>query len=113
MTGEDGRRRRSRQIVAVILLLCSLAPSLTCFSWQGLRKKAKQNKVVSEATEMEGRTGSILFNGTEINSQSGSPFVAAMGNDKLLHVDLAQSDGTGKTQLLRSFYFDILYSSVA
>lgn len=111
MAGEAGRRHRSCQTVAVLLLLFSLAPGLTCFSWRGLSKKAKQNKVVSEATMMEGRTGSILFNGKQLNSQSGSPSIAATGNDELLHVDLDQSDSTGKTWLLRFCYFDILNAS--
>ena len=96
MAGEDGRRCRSPQTVAVLLLLCSLFPSLHCFRWQGLVKKARQNRVVGEAMVMDERTGSILFNGKELNSQPGSPFAAATENEEVLHVDLAQSDGTGK-----------------
>ncbi|CAK6969462.1 Hypothetical predicted protein [Scomber scombrus] len=98
MAGEDGRRCTSRQTVAVILLLCSLVPSLDCFRWQGLVKKAKQNRVVGEAIVMDERTGSILFNGKELNSQPVSPFVAATENEEVLHVDLAQSDGTGLSE---------------
>lgn len=92
MAGDDGRGRRSRQTVAVVLILCCLASSLTCFRLGGLSKKVNQDRVVSEATVMEVRTGSILFNGKELDSQSGS----ATGNDGLLHIE---SDGTGKIWL--------------
>ena len=90
MAGDDGRRRRSRQAAAVVLVLCALAQSLTCFSLQGLREKVKQDEVVNEATAMDSRTESILSNG------KGSASAAATGNDGLLHTDLNQSDGTGK-----------------
>lgn len=104
MAGEDGRGRRLHETVAVILVLCFLAPSLTCFSLRGLSKNVIQDKVVSEATVMEVRTGSILFNGKELDSldpldQSGSASAAATGNDGLLHIESDQSDGRGKIWL--------------
>ncbi|XP_044076368.1 uncharacterized protein LOC122887334 [Siniperca chuatsi] len=95
MAGENGRGHRSRQNVAVLLVLCALAPSLTCFSLRGLSKRVKQGKVVDEATVTDIRTGSILFDGKELNSRSGSASAAATGKDELLHVESDQSDGTG------------------
>lgn len=94
MAGEDGRGRRSRPSVAVILVLCALAQSLTCFSLQGLSKNVKQDKLTNEATVMEVRTGSILFNGKVLDSHSSSS-AAAVGNDVLLKMELAQSDDKG------------------
>ncbi|XP_035526007.1 adhesive plaque matrix protein-like [Morone saxatilis] len=79
--------------VAVILVLCSLVVSLTCFSLRGLSRK--QDKVVIEAAVMEVRRGSILFNGKEFDSQSGSFSAAATENDGLLHTLTWINDGTG------------------
>lgn len=93
MAGEDGWCCRSPQAVAVILLLYSLAPSLTCFSLRGLSKNAKQDKVVDEAAV---RTGTVLFNGKELNSGSGSASAAAPRNNGLPHVDSDQSEGADK-----------------
>ncbi|XP_040911549.1 adhesive plaque matrix protein-like [Toxotes jaculatrix] len=90
MAGEDGRR--SRQTVAVILVLCSLASSLTCFILRGPRNKVQQDKVVSEAAVMEEKTGSIIFDEKVLNSESGS--ASAAGNDGFPHVDLDQSGDT-------------------
>lgn len=95
MAGDEERRCRLQQSVVVILLLFSLAPSLTCFSLRGLRKKVQQEKLVNEAAVMEVRTGRILFNGKELNFQSWSSSVATKDNG-LAHVDSPQSDGTGK-----------------
>ncbi|XP_034468954.1 uncharacterized protein LOC117777946 [Hippoglossus hippoglossus] len=95
MAGEDGWRCRSLQTVAVLLLLCTLAPSLTCFSLWGLSRNDQQDKVVSEASAVEIRTGSILFNGKELNSESGSPSAAATNDDGLPHVVTDQPEGSG------------------
>lgn len=97
MAGENERKRRSCQTVAVILILCSLVPSLTCFSLRWFSKKAPQDKEVSEAAVMEVRPGNILFNGRELSSESGS--VPGGLNDGLLHVDLDQMGDTGKVLL--------------
>ncbi|XP_018532225.1 uncharacterized protein LOC108883498 isoform X2 [Lates calcarifer] len=95
MEGDDGRSRRLCQTVAVILLLCSLLQSVTCFSLEGPRKTVQQDKVVGEAAVMEARKGSILFNGKEHNSESGSTSAtAATGDNRLQHDDLDQSGGT-------------------
>lgn len=94
MAGEDGRGHRSCSTVAVILVLCTFAQSLTCFSLRGLSENVKRHKVVKEATVMEVRTGSILFNGKALDSQLESASAAATGN-RVLNIDLDQSDGTG------------------
>lgn len=95
MAGDNKRHCILRRSVAVILLLFLLSPSLTCFSLQGLSKKVKQEKSVNEAAVTEGRTGRILFNGTELNFNSRTSS-AAKANNRLSHVDSAQSDGAGK-----------------
>lgn len=96
MAGEAGRGRRSRPSVAVILVLYALARTLTCFSLQGLSKNVKQDKLINEATVMEVRTGSILFNGKVLDSHLESSSAAtAIGNDVLLKIDLDQSDDKG------------------
>lgn len=92
MAGEDGSGCRSRPSVAVILVLCALARSLTCFSLQGLCKNVKQDELTNEATVMEVRTGSVLFNGKVLDLHSSS---SAIGNDVLLKMDLNQSDDGG------------------
>lgn len=102
MAGEAGRGRHSRQTVAVTLALFFLAQSVTCFSLRALSKEVEQDKVGSEATVMEVRTGRIFFNGKELDSQSGSASAAATGNDRLLHADLDGSDGTGEMLLSSS-----------
>lgn len=84
MAGDGGRRCRSRQAAAVVLVLCALAQSLTCFSLQSLREKVKQDEVVNEVMDL--RTESILSDG------KGSASAA----DGLLHIDSDQSDGSGK-----------------
>ncbi|XP_074507334.1 uncharacterized protein LOC141777189 [Sebastes fasciatus] len=88
MAGDDGSRLC--HAAAVLLVLCALTDSLTCFSLSGLSKTVKQDEVASVASGMEVKRGSSLFNGKELNSQS-----AATGNDGLLHIDSDQSDGTG------------------
>nr|XP_046265339.1 adhesive plaque matrix protein-like [Scatophagus argus] len=97
MAGEAGSGRcRSHQNVAVILVLCYLVPSLTCFSLERVSKNVKQDEVVNEATVMgEVWTGSINFNGKELDSQAGYASVAATGNDGWLSTDLDESDGSG------------------
>ncbi len=92
MAAEDGGGRRTRTTVAVIVVLCSLAQSLTCFSLQGLSDEKKDK--ASEATVMEVRDGSILFNGKKLDSQSGSAS-AATGTEAMLTIDLDQSGNTG------------------
>ncbi|XP_039998600.1 leucine-rich repeat extensin-like protein 2 isoform X2 [Xiphias gladius] len=77
MAGEAGRSCRSCQTVAVLLLLCSLAPSLTCSSLRGMSERVQRDEAVSEAAVMEVRKGNILFNGKELNSESGSASAAA------------------------------------
>ncbi|XP_019960448.1 uncharacterized protein [Paralichthys olivaceus] len=95
MEGKDGWCCRSLQNMAVLLLLCTLAPSLTCFSLRGLSRNAQQDKVVSVAAVVEVLTGSILFNGKELSSESGSPFAAATNDDGLLHVVTDEPEGSG------------------
>lgn len=94
MAGEHGRGHQSCSTVAAILVLCTLAQSLTCFSLQGLSENVKRDKAVKEATVMEVRTGSVLFNGKALDSQLESASAAATGNG-VLNIDLDQSDGTG------------------
>lgn len=98
MAGDNERHCILQQSVAVMLLL--LAPSLTCFSLQGLSKKVQQEKLVNEAPVTEVRTGRILFNGTELNFHSRLSS-AAKTNNGLSHVDSAQSDGAGKVLIYR------------
>ena len=107
MAGDDGRSSRSSQTVAVLLLLCFLVRTLTCFSLPEMRKKVQQDKVVSEAAVREVKTGSILFNGKDLNSESAPVVAAATGNDGLLRVDSGQSNGTG--EILSWSYFLIWY----
>ncbi|KAG7229307.1 hypothetical protein INR49_012965 [Caranx melampygus] len=95
MAGENEGKRRSCQTVAVILILCSLVPSLTCFSLRWFSKKAPQEKEVSEAAVTEVRPGNILFNGRELSSDLGS----VPGNNGLLHVDLDQTGDTETEQM--------------
>lgn len=87
---ENGGKHRSCQTVAVLLILCSLVPSLTCFSLRWFSKKAPEDKVDSEAAVMEVRTGNILFNGRDLSSETGS------GKDEWPHVDLDPTGDTGK-----------------
>ncbi|XP_062259491.1 uncharacterized protein LOC133967844 [Platichthys flesus] len=95
MAGEAGLCCWSPQTVAVLLLLYTLAPSLSAFTLHGLSRNAKQDKVVSEASRVEVRTGSILFNGKELNAKSGSPSATATNDDGLPHVDTDQPEGSG------------------
>ncbi len=96
MAGEDGRRHRSRTTVAVILVLCALAHSISCFSLPWFFKDVAQDKVVHEATVMEVKDRSIHFNGKKLDSQSGSASAAVTESEGLLHADLDQLDAAGK-----------------
>ncbi|XP_058496460.1 uncharacterized protein LOC131466890 [Solea solea] len=94
MAGEAGCCGRLPQTVAVILLMFSLALSISCFSLRGLGKNVQKHKV-SEAAVMKERAGNILVNGNELSSEPGSSSVEASGNnDDDPHVDLGQSEDT-------------------
>ncbi|XP_042353750.1 adhesive plaque matrix protein-like [Plectropomus leopardus] len=95
MAGDDGRGCKSRQAAAVILVLCALARSLTCFSLQGPNTKVEQYKAADKATVTRAETGKMILNGKNLSSKPGSASAAATGNDRLLHVDLDRSDSTG------------------
>lgn len=83
MRGQGGGRYLPQTTVAsVILILCTLAQSLTCLSLQGLSKNVEQETI------MEARTGSILFNGKALDFLDS-------GNGDVLGIDTDQADGTG------------------
>ncbi|KAF3699330.1 hypothetical protein EXN66_Car015017 [Channa argus] len=93
MAGQDERCCKSQHSVAVILLLLSLAPGLSCFNLQRMTKKVQQDKIVSEPAVMGIKNGHVIFNGKELGSQSGSSSSAATDDNGLVHVDSIQSDG--------------------
>ena len=93
MGGEEGRGHRSWPAVAVLLVLCGLARTLTCFSLRGPSGDVKQDKVVGEAAVMGLRRGSILFNGKALDSLFKSASSAAATIDGMLNMDLTKSDG--------------------
>ncbi|KAL3055130.1 hypothetical protein OYC64_017937 [Pagothenia borchgrevinki] len=94
MAGDDGRGNSLIPTAAVILILCALTQTLTCFSLHQLSKIVSKDEV-SGAMVTEVRTGRILLNGKEFNSKSGSTSAPTTGNDGLLHIDSKQSDGRG------------------
>lgn len=91
MAVDDEWHCRLRRSIAIILLLFSLAQSLTCFN---LNRTAQQGKLVNNAPVLKVRTGRILLNGKELSFKSRSS--AAKANNGLSHVDSTQSDGPGK-----------------
>ncbi|KAF3699331.1 hypothetical protein EXN66_Car015018 [Channa argus] len=93
MAGQDERCCKSQHSVAVILLLLSLAPGLSCFNLQRMTKKVQQDKIVSEPAVMGIKNGHVIFNGEKLGSQSGSSSSAATDDNGLVHVDSIQSDG--------------------
>ena len=70
MAGDDGRGNSLIPTAAVILILCALTQTLTCFSLHQLSKIVSKDEV-SGAMVTEVRTGRILLNGKEFNSKSG------------------------------------------
>lgn len=95
MAWEEGRGCRSCLAVAVVLILCTLAPSLTCFSLQGLSENSEQKTGIEEAAVMEVRTGSILFDGKALDSQLQSASAAATRAHGVVNADFDHLDGTG------------------
>lgn len=93
MGGEEGRGHRSWPAVAVLLVLCSLARTLTCFSLRRPSRNVKQDKVVDEAAVMGLRRGSILFYGKALDSLFQSASAATATIDGVLNMDLTKSDG--------------------
>ncbi|XP_034469744.1 uncharacterized protein LOC117778350 [Hippoglossus hippoglossus] len=73
--------------------------AVDCYSGGRSRISSISDKVVSEASAVEIRTGSILFNGKELNSESGSPSAAATNDDGLPHVVTDQPEGSETSQL--------------
>lgn len=99
MAWEEGRGCQSYLAVAVVLVLCTLAPSLTCFSLRGLGEDIEQKKGIEEAAVMEVRTGSILFDGKALDSQLRSASAAATRAHGVVNADFDHLDGTGMPSL--------------
>lgn len=77
-----------------------------------MSERVQRDEAVSEAAVMEVRKGNILFNGKELNSESGSASAAApTSKDGLPNVDSDQSDGTSKI-LLYSYLISFMQISI-